>query len=50
MVPPDDLNGVVIVVVGYADGYSKGPGFESRVSHGPFKKVKHWIDNPSCKK
>jgi hypothetical protein len=26
----DDLNGVV---------HSKGPGFESRVSHGPFQKV-----------
>jgi hypothetical protein len=43
----DDLNGVV---VSNADCYSKGPGFESRVSHGPFQKVKHWIDNPSCKK
>jgi hypothetical protein len=30
----------------YADCYSKGPGFESRVSHGPFQKVKNWIDNP----
>jgi hypothetical protein len=28
----DDLNGVV---GGYADCYSKGPGFESRASHGP---------------
>jgi hypothetical protein len=43
----DDLNGVV---VSNADCYSKGSGFESRVSHGPFQKVKHWIDNPSCKK
>jgi hypothetical protein len=43
----DDLNGVV---VSNADCYSKDPGFESRVSHGPFQKVKHWIDNPSCKK
>jgi hypothetical protein len=33
----DDLNGEV---VGYAgDCYSKGPRFESRVSHGPFQKV-----------
>jgi hypothetical protein len=32
----DDLNGVV---VSNADFYSKGPGFESRVSHGPFQKV-----------
>jgi hypothetical protein len=32
----DELNGVV---VGYADCYSKGPGFESRVSHGPCQKV-----------
>jgi hypothetical protein len=32
----DNLNGVV---VGYADCYSKGPRFESRVSHGPFQKV-----------
>jgi hypothetical protein len=32
----DDLNGVV---VSNADCYSKGPGFESRVSHGPFQKV-----------
>jgi hypothetical protein len=32
----DNLNGVV---VGYADCYSKGSGFESRVSHGPFQKV-----------
>jgi hypothetical protein len=32
----DDLNSVV---VGYADCYSKGPGFESRVSHGLFQKV-----------
>jgi hypothetical protein len=31
-----DLNGVV---VSNADCYSKGPGFESRVSHGPFQKV-----------
>jgi hypothetical protein len=43
----DDLNGVV---VSNADYKSKGPSFESRVSHGPFQKVKHWIDNPSCKK
>jgi hypothetical protein len=43
----DDLN---CVVVSNADCYSKGPGFESRVSHGPFQKVKHWIANPSCKK
>jgi hypothetical protein len=41
----DDLNGVV---VWYADCYSKGPEFESRVSHGPFKKVYHWIDIQSC--
>jgi hypothetical protein len=32
----DDLNGVV---VSNADCQSKGPGFESRVSHGPFQKV-----------
>jgi hypothetical protein len=32
----DDLNGVV---VSNADCESKGPGFESRVSHGPFQKV-----------
>jgi hypothetical protein len=32
----DDLNGVV---VGYADCYFKGPGFESWVSHCPFQKV-----------
>jgi hypothetical protein len=32
----EDLNGVV---VGYADCYSKGPGFEFGVSHGPFQKV-----------
>jgi hypothetical protein len=32
----DDLNGVV---VSNADCYSKGLGFESRVSHGPFQKV-----------
>jgi hypothetical protein len=43
----DDLNGVV---VSNADCYSKGAGFESWVSHGSFQKVKHWIDNPSCKK
>jgi hypothetical protein len=43
----DDLNDVV---VRNADCYSKGPGSESRVSHGPFQKVKHWIDNSSCKK
>jgi hypothetical protein len=30
-----DLNGIVIR---YADCYSEGPGFESRVSHGPFQK------------
>jgi hypothetical protein len=29
-----DLNGVVI-----GDCYSKGPRFQSRVSHGPFQKV-----------
>jgi hypothetical protein len=34
--PNDDLNGVV---VSNADCQSKGPGFESRVSHGPFQKV-----------
>jgi hypothetical protein len=34
------------VVVGYADCYSKGPGFKSRVSHGHFQKVYNWIDNP----
>jgi hypothetical protein len=43
----DDLNGAV---VSNADCLSNGPGFESWVSHGPFQKVKHWIDNPSCKK
>jgi hypothetical protein len=32
----DDLNGVV---VSNADCKSKGPGFESRLSHGPFQKV-----------
>jgi hypothetical protein len=32
----DDLNGEV---VSNADCQSKGPGFESRVSHGPFQKV-----------
>jgi hypothetical protein len=32
----DDLNGVV---VSNADCLSKGPGFESQVSHGPFQKV-----------
>jgi hypothetical protein len=32
----DDLNGVV---VSNADCYSKGPGFESRLSHGHFQKV-----------
>jgi hypothetical protein len=32
----DDLNGVM---VGYADCYSEGLGFESRVIHGPFQKV-----------
>jgi hypothetical protein len=32
----NDLNDVV---VGYADCFSEGPGFESRVSHGPFQKV-----------
>jgi hypothetical protein len=32
----DHLNGIV---VWYADCYSKGLGFESRVSHGPFRKV-----------
>jgi hypothetical protein len=31
-----DLNGVL---VSNADCQSKGPGFESRVSHGPFQKV-----------
>jgi hypothetical protein len=39
----DDLNGVV---VGYTDCYSKGLGFKSRVSHGAFQKVLHWINNP----
>jgi hypothetical protein len=34
----DDLNGVE---VGSANCYSKGPGFKSRVSHGPIQKVKH---------
>jgi hypothetical protein len=28
-----------VVVVSNADCQSKGPGFESRVSHGPFQKV-----------
>jgi hypothetical protein len=32
----DDLNGVVVEC---ADCYSKGPGFESRVRHGPNQKV-----------
>jgi hypothetical protein len=32
----DDLNDVL---VGYADCYSKSPGFESLVSHGTFQKV-----------
>jgi hypothetical protein len=44
------LTGLNGVVVSNADCQSKGPGFESRVSHGPFQKVKHVIDNPSCKK
>jgi hypothetical protein len=37
-------------VVGYADCYSKGPGFESRVSHGPFQKVNIGLTIQSCKK
>jgi hypothetical protein len=32
----DDRNGVVF---SNADCQSKGPGFESQVSHGPFQKV-----------
>jgi hypothetical protein len=43
----DDLNGVVI---GYADCYSKGPGFEPRVTHGPFQKFSIELTIQSCKK
>jgi hypothetical protein len=43
----DHLNGVV---VSNADCYSKGFGIESRVSHGTFQIVQHWIDNPALYK
>jgi hypothetical protein len=39
-------NDLIGVVIGYVDCYSKGPEFKARVSHGPFQKFKHWIDNP----
>jgi hypothetical protein len=38
----EELNGIA---VGYAECYSRGPGFESQVSHGSFQKVKHSIVN-----